>query len=139
MLHTTQAAHSARFGRLAPTLAVGDIDRAVDFYVAVLGFRKTFENGSPVGFVILRKDDAELHLTLDRGHKPGARNVAHLLVDDAAGLYAHLEARKVRIVKSLRDAGFGLRCFVFADPDGNRIDVGQALPRDAAIEGRNVP
>ncbi|MGH8919312.1 MAG: hypothetical protein ACRD0H_13465 [Actinomycetes bacterium] len=32
--------------------------------------------------------------------------------------------RGVRIVKALRDADFGLRTFVFADPDGNRIDVG---------------
>ncbi|MGD0607317.1 MAG: hypothetical protein ABSA53_27510 [Streptosporangiaceae bacterium] len=28
----------------------------------------------------------------------------------------------------LRDADYGLRGFVFADPDGNRIDVGQRLP-----------
>ena len=33
----------------------------------------------------------------------------------------------VRIVKGLRDADFGLRCFVFADPDGNRFDVGQPI------------
>ena len=32
------------------------------------------------------------------------------------------------IVKGLRDAGYGLRGFVMADPDGNRIDVGQRLP-----------
>ena len=34
----------------------------------------------------------------------------------------------VRIIKGLRDADHGLRGFVFADPDGNRIDVGQQLP-----------
>jgi uncharacterized glyoxalase superfamily protein PhnB len=53
--------------------------------------------------------------------------VAHLLVHDAAALYHHLQAHKVRIIKAMRDADFGLRCFVFADPDGNRIDVGQTL------------
>jgi hypothetical protein len=31
------------------------------------------------------------------------------------------------IVKGLRDAPYGLRDFVFADPDGNRIDVGERL------------
>ena len=130
---------SARFGRLAPTLAVNDIGRAVDFYVDVLGFHKTFENGSPVGFVTLRRDEAELHLTLDRAHKSAARSVAHLLVDDAAGLHAHLEACKVRIVKGLRDADFGLRCFVFADPDGNRVDVGQPLPREPRSQAGSRP
>ena len=35
----------------------------------------------------------------------------------------------LRIVKGLRDADYGLRGFVMADPDGNRIDVGQRLLR----------
>ena len=104
-----------------------DIPRAVEFYSTVLGFRKVFENGMPVGFVILKKDAAELHLTLEKNHKPAARNLAHLMVEDAAALHDHLECRGVRIIRSLRDADFGLRCFVFADPDGNRINVGQAL------------
>jgi catechol 2,3-dioxygenase-like lactoylglutathione lyase family enzyme len=33
----------------------------------------------------------------------------------------------VRIVKGVRDADYGMRTFVFADPDGNRIDVGEDL------------
>jgi catechol 2,3-dioxygenase-like lactoylglutathione lyase family enzyme len=66
--------------------------------------------------------------TLVKGHKGGSHNAAHLRVDDAAGLHHHLVASDVRIVKGLRDADYGLRGFVFADPDGNRIDVGQRLP-----------
>ena len=116
-----------RFGRAAPTVSVRDVDRAVAFYTGVLGFSKVFENGDPVGFVILEKDAAELHLSLHKGHKPTVQNVAHLMVEDATALYQHLEEHKVKIVKSMRDANFGLRCFVFADPDGNRIDVGQDL------------
>ena len=127
MQQKASASPSVRFGRLAPTIPVSDIPRAVEFYTSVLGFRKTFENGTPVGFVILKKDAAELHLTLDSNHKPAARNLAHLMVEDATALHGQLEHRKVRIIKALRDADFGLRCFVFADPDGNRIDVGQAL------------
>jgi catechol 2,3-dioxygenase-like lactoylglutathione lyase family enzyme len=49
------------------------------------------------------------------------------MVDDAAALYAHLEAHGVRIVKGIRDADYRMRTFVMADPDGNRIDVGQDL------------
>ncbi len=124
---TTPAPHAVRFGRLAPTLSVTDIDRALAFYVGVLGFTKTFENGTPVGFVILKKDAAELHLSLHKGHKASVQNLAHLLVDDAAALYAHLQAADIRIIKAIRDADFGLRCFVFADPDGNRSDIGQHL------------
>jgi predicted enzyme related to lactoylglutathione lyase len=42
-------------------------------------------------------------------------------------LHDHLVARGARIVKAMRDADYGLRTFVFADPDGNRIDVGQRI------------
>jgi len=81
----------------------------------------------PIGFVILRRDGAELHLTLVRGHSGGTHNGAHLTVDDATRLHDHLAERGVRIIKGLRDADYGLRGFAFADPDGNRIDVGQSL------------
>lgn len=127
MQQTLPDTHAIRFGRLASMFPVADVPRAVAFYSTVLGFRKVFENGSPVGFVILKKDAAELHLTLDHSHKPVTRNLAHLMVEDATALHDHLVRHGVRIVKSLRDADFGLRCFVFADPDGNRIDVGQPL------------
>src|SRR5262249_31402774 len=113
------------FGRCAPTIAVTDIARALAFYVDVLGMTKTFENGNPVGFVIVKRDAAELHLTLSKQHRATDRNVAHLLVADATALHDHLVAHGVRMIKGLRDAKYGLRDFVFADPDGNRIDVGQ--------------
>jgi catechol 2,3-dioxygenase-like lactoylglutathione lyase family enzyme len=121
------APHGVPFGRVAPMLSVSDLPRALRFYCGVLGFRKVFENGDPVGFVILEKEAAELHLSLDRRHRASDQNVAHLMVADATALYDHLLAQGTHIVKGLRDADFGLRCFVFADPDGNRIDVGQNL------------
>jgi catechol 2,3-dioxygenase-like lactoylglutathione lyase family enzyme len=46
------------FGRIASTVAVRDLPRALGFYVGVLGMRVTFENGDPVGFAILRRDAA---------------------------------------------------------------------------------
>ncbi len=115
------------FGRIAATLAVADMARALDFYVATLGMTKTFENGNPVGFAVLQREGAELHLTLAKDHVGSERNVAHLMVSDARRLHDQLVERGVRIVKALRDAPYGLRDFVFADPDGNRIDVGERL------------
>jgi catechol 2,3-dioxygenase-like lactoylglutathione lyase family enzyme len=115
------------FGRIAAAVPVGDISRALAFYQGILGMTVTFRNGDPTGFVILHRDAAELHLTLVKGHRAGVHNVAHLMVDDAAALHDHLVANGVRIVKGLRDADYGLRGFVLADPDGNRIDIGQRL------------
>jgi catechol 2,3-dioxygenase-like lactoylglutathione lyase family enzyme len=115
------------FGRIASTIAVRDLPRALAFYVSVMGMHVTFENGDPAGFAILERDAAELHLTVARDHRASTSNVAHLLVTDATELYDYLIGHGIRIVKGLRDADYGLRGFVFADPDGNRIDVGQQL------------
>jgi predicted enzyme related to lactoylglutathione lyase len=120
--------HGVAFGRIAGAIPVTDISRALGFYQDILGMSVTFANGDPVGYVILERDAAELHLTLVKGHKGGSHNAAHLMVADAADLHDHLVSNGVRIIKGLRDAGYGLRGFVFADPDGNRIDVGQQLP-----------
>jgi catechol 2,3-dioxygenase-like lactoylglutathione lyase family enzyme len=128
MADSTDPAPGIEFGRIASAIPVSDISRALGFYQGILGMSVTFTNGDPVAFVILERDAAELHLTLVRGHSGGSYNAAHLMVADAVGLHDHLVSNGVRIVKGLRDADYGLRGFVFADPDGNRIDVGQELP-----------
>lgn len=119
--------HGIRFGRIAAMLPVRDMDRAHAFYTTVMDFRKTFQNGDPVGFMILKRDGAELHLTLQPGHKAAPFNVAHLMVDDVDALYRICRDHGLRIIKGLRDQEYGLRAFVFEDPDGNRIDVGQPI------------
>jgi predicted enzyme related to lactoylglutathione lyase len=117
-----------RLGRLAPCIPVSDVARAVAFYESVFGMQKTFENGDPVSFVVLKRDEAELHLTLTREHVASSHNVMHLIVDGADELYRRCQAAAgARIVGALRDAPWGMRTFVVADPDGNCIDVGQPL------------
>jgi catechol 2,3-dioxygenase-like lactoylglutathione lyase family enzyme len=82
---TAMSDHGVILGRTAPTVRVCDMDRALDFYCRILGMEKTFENGDPVGFVILVRDKAQIHLTLSAGHE------------------GVLEANGVKIVKGLRD------------------------------------
>jgi lactoylglutathione lyase len=122
-------ATTLRLGRAAPCIPVSDIARAVAFYERVFGFAKTFENGDPVGFVVLKRDDAEVHLTLVKDHRGATHNVMHLIVGSGVDeVYARCEAGDgARIIKRVRDAPWGMRTFVVADPDGNRIDVGQPL------------
>lgn len=116
-----------RLGRVAATVSVTDIQRSLNFYFEVFGLSSVFTNGNPIGFAILKRDDAELHLTLAPQHRATNRNVAHLLVNDATALYSRCEQLNVRIIKKLRDHDYGLRAFVIADPDGNRLDIGQHL------------
>lgn len=133
---TSNAASAIPYGRVAPGLFVRDIASACAFYCDVLGFAKTFENGDPVGFVILEKDAAEIHLNLVKDHQPSTINVAHLMVSDVDALHQICVAARVPVIKALADKDYGLRAFVFADPDGNRIDVGQ--PTDAAPKAGEV-
>lgn len=121
------ADHGIRFGRIAAMLPVKDMAKAHDFYTTVLGFTKVFENGNPVGFMILKRDQGELHLTLQPNHKAAKFNVAHLMVDNVDALHAICQSYGLRIIKKLQDKDYGLRAFVFEDPDGNRIDVGQPI------------
>ena len=79
-----------------------------------------------MGFVILKRDAAELHLILKPDHKGAPVNVAHLMVSDADLAYRLCQQHGLRIIKRIQDKEYGLRAFVFADPDGNRIDVAQA-------------
>ena len=113
------------FGRTAPGICVRDIQAAQDFYSRVLGFEKVFENGDPVGFMVMKKDRAEIHLSQRPDHKASTVNVMHMFVSDVATLYAICEAEGVKIIKGLADKDYRQRAFVFADPDGNRIDIGE--------------
>ena len=117
------------FGRVAPGICVRDIQRAYRFYAGILGFEKTFETGNPVGFMVLEKDQAEIHLSEKPDHTASVVNVMHMFVDDVAALHGALTAAGVKIIKPLADKEYGQRAFVFADPDGNRIDIGERTRR----------
>ncbi|WP_159952929.1 glyoxalase superfamily protein [Rhizobium sp. 18065] len=120
--HTTM-----RFGRVAVMLPVKQMARAEKFYTEVLGFSKTFENGTPVGFMILKRDSAELHLTLQPGYEAADFNVAHMMVENIDALHDVIQRKGLRVIKRLQNKDYGLRAFVFEDPDGNRIDVGEPI------------
>ncbi|MBO1039350.1 glyoxalase superfamily protein [Brucella pituitosa] len=119
------ADQSVGFGRIAAMIPVKDMDVACQFYCGALGFKKVFENGNPVGFMILKREEGELHLSLQRNHKAANFNIAHMLVKDVDAMHAICKRYGMRIIKGLQDKDYGLRAFVFEDPDGNRIDVGQ--------------
>ena len=94
--------HGVRFGRIAAMLPVRDLERACAFYTKVLGFTKTFENGNPVGFMILKRDQAELHLTLQPNHSAAPFNVAHMMVYDVDALYSICQRHGLRIIRAFR-------------------------------------
>jgi catechol 2,3-dioxygenase-like lactoylglutathione lyase family enzyme len=91
--------HAIIFGRAAPCLSVRDIQAAFAFYSGIPGFRKVFGNGNPVGFRVLKKDGAEIHLSQSRDHAATTVNVFHMLVSDIDVFHAICEAAGVRIIR----------------------------------------
>jgi hypothetical protein len=79
--------------------------------------------------MILQQGEAELHLTLQPDHEAAPFNIAHMMVENIDALHAICQQQSPRIIKRLQDKDYGLRAFVFEDPDGNRIDVGQPIRR----------
>jgi len=113
----------SKFGRVAPTIPVADMNRALRFYCDVMGFAVTFTNGSPVCFAVIKQGDAELHVGLQPG-KAGSLH-AHLMVDELDPVYKRLQQADAAIRQAPRIQEWGLRDIVIADPDGNTFEVAE--------------
>ena len=96
-----------RFGRVAPTIPVQDMNRALQFYRDLLGFEVRFTNGNPIGFAIVKQGDAELHLGVDP-EKAGSFH-AHLMVDDLDAVHERLKLAGATIRQAPQDQPWGLR------------------------------
>ena len=115
----------ATFGRIAPTLPVTDIERALQFYRDLLGFEVQFTNGEPVSFAVVKQGGAELHLEVQPG-KTGSLH-AHLMVDDLDLVYERLQHAGAAIRQPPKVQPWGLRDIVVADPDGNTFEIAQVV------------
>jgi catechol 2,3-dioxygenase-like lactoylglutathione lyase family enzyme len=120
----------ARFGRVAPTIPVTDIERALRFYRDALGFVVAFTNGDPVSFAVINQGDAQLHLSV-QPEKAGEIH-AHLMVDDLDSIHEALRQAGIPIHQPPTVQPWGLRDLVVADPDGNSFEIAQHVSEPAS-------
>jgi catechol 2,3-dioxygenase-like lactoylglutathione lyase family enzyme len=118
------------FGRIAPTVPVADLGRALQFYGDVLGFDVAFTNGEPASFAVIKQGDAEIHLSV-QGATAGTSHF-HVMVDDLEGVYERLLQVGALIKQAPMLQEWGLRDLVVVDPDGNTIEVAQAVGESAS-------
>jgi catechol 2,3-dioxygenase-like lactoylglutathione lyase family enzyme len=117
------------FERVAPVLTVRDLKAAVARYRR-LGFRTELDEPAKYGFV--ERGAVQLHLVeggLDEGG--GTGGVVYVYVSDADALRAEWGSAGVegRFIGP-HDTPYGLREFVYTDPDGIVHRVGSPLFRD---------
>jgi catechol 2,3-dioxygenase-like lactoylglutathione lyase family enzyme len=120
------------------TLVVDDYDRAIAFFVDVVGFElvedspATTNDGRPKRWVVVRPPGAETALLIAKadgegqravvGHQAGGRLGFFLRVDDFDASYERMLAAGVQFVTLPRREPYG-HVAVFIDVAGNRWDL----------------
>jgi len=105
------------------TFTVSDLERAVDFYERVLGLSKKYQFSTYAGF-----DCGGVEIGLAPGPPAGEQEGApcvDFLVRDVDAAYRTLRERGVRFLKEPHDTPWGGRIALFADPDGNVLQLVQ--------------
>jgi catechol 2,3-dioxygenase-like lactoylglutathione lyase family enzyme len=124
-------------------VVVDDYDRAIDFFVRVLGFELVEDSpsltndGRPKRWVVVRPPGAETGLLLARadgedqaavvGKQAAGRVGFFLRVDDFDETYQCLSAANVTFVRPPRQEPYG-KVAVFLDVSGNKWDLVGPLP-----------
>jgi lactoylglutathione lyase len=112
------------------TFTVSDLEQSVDFYESVLGLSKKHQFSTYAGF-----DCGGIEIGLVPGTPIGERgggSCVDFLVRDVDEVHRRLCRQGVRFLKAPRDTAWGGRIALFADPDGNvmqlmHVDWGEYL------------
>ena len=122
----------SNFMQVTPFMTVDDLDRAVAFFVGILGFEVQFREGNyayvhceTVGFRLLEQHGPD-------GAPPGNRRYAYYIdLRDVDQLYAELKPKLDTLppsdVQGPVDQFYGQRELLVLAPDGNLLVFGQAI------------
>lgn len=108
-----------RFENSQPILRVESMEKALEFYVGLLGFQNASWGGND--FTSVNRDQAGIYLC--RGDQGTGRAWIWIGVEDAAKLHDEFMARGVAILMPPRNFPWALEMHV-EDPDGNVIRFG---------------
>jgi catechol 2,3-dioxygenase-like lactoylglutathione lyase family enzyme len=108
--------------RMHATLPVGDLVKAIDFYVTKLGFRLSFTWGEPATFAGITLGKMEIFLKVAT---PAPNDGTVLfMVGDADALYEFQRANGVEVVEAIADREYGMRDYAVKDLYGHRLVFG---------------
>lgn len=122
-----------QFQQVTPFLHIDDLQKALDFFTGILGFRVLFRQANyayvhreTVGFRLLAAEACELPTPM--------RRFAHYIdVRDVDELYAELKPKLDTLppgdVHGPADKPYGQRELLVLGPDGELIAFGMAIPQ----------
>lgn len=113
---------------VAPILTSYDVDATEAFYLTKLGFQ-TVSKYVDFGYLIVKRDDIELHFTLfTEGGPTTTQTMCYLRVKGIDAFYQEVrEAGAVHPNGPLRNTAWRMREFAVLDGDGNLLRVGEAI------------
>ena len=113
--------------QIRTNLEVRDVPRSLDFYERALGLEAVVTMGEPASFAILAAGDASMAIA--QADQPAVAGIAACYVDVVDVEAAHQRCRDAgaELTASVTTHPWGMRDFVFRDPDGHQVAVGQRL------------
>lgn len=126
---------STKLLRAAPYFPVTDVERSMNFYDQVLGFRCEYSAGVPLQFAICSRDGLAIMLrrvddssVVVPNEKQGGTWDAFFWVNDADALHSELSSKGADIAYGpLIQESYRMREFAVRDSDGHVLGFGQAL------------
>ena len=112
------------FSRVAPSVYISQVDRAIAFYRDGLGF--SVDNiDDPPRRAVVTQNSAVLHLDVNIA-KAGSCRV-HMIVDNLDGVCEQLSRAGVTLLQPPTIQVWGLRDIWVADPDGNVFELAEPV------------
>jgi len=109
--------------KIAPTLPVSDVGKAVEFYRDKLGFEVGFSN-LPV-FAMVGRGSVEIGLQQASEPRPAGTGSCYIWVDDIRAIYEELSAKGLDFEDDIAfQEEYQKTDFVLYNPDGNHIGIG---------------
>jgi hypothetical protein len=118
MTQHTKENGAAHLWYARPVFYVADLNRALRFYVDLLGFWKKWHEGDGTGTVCqVNRSDCEIILCQDATRTDKARLFIELTAEGLAEFSRELEERSV----PTKETWWGYDCIQIDDPDGNEM------------------
>jgi catechol 2,3-dioxygenase-like lactoylglutathione lyase family enzyme len=117
-----------QYSRVAPSIYISDLDRALRFYRDVLGFRLECIDEPPRRAVVTQAS-AVLHLDINAAKAGSSRT--HMMVDDLDDVCDRIERAAIVLLQQPTIQDWGLRDIAVADPDGNVFELAEPIRKAA--------